>query len=37
VPPFVGRVIVPIVYAPGRTLGKHRKFADAPRPIAARL
>jgi len=37
VPLFVRRVIVPIAYALGRVLGKHRKFADAPQPIAARL
>ena len=34
VPLFVRRVIVPIVYALGRALGKYRKFERAPAPIA---
>ena len=33
VPPFVRRVLMPLIYAVGRALGKYRKFADAPLPI----
>jgi hypothetical protein len=37
VPPFVRRVIIPIVYALGRALGKYGKFTEAPPPIAGQL
>jgi hypothetical protein len=34
IPAVVRRVVIPVVYALGKALGKYRKFADAPEPIA---
>lgn len=33
-PPVVRRAVIPVVYILGKVLGKYRKFADAPEPIA---
>ena len=33
-PAFVQRVLIPIFYVLGRALGKYKKYADAPEPIA---
>ena len=34
IPAFVRRVVMPIVYMVGTALGKYRKFAGAPEPVA---
>jgi hypothetical protein len=32
-PAFVKNIIMPVTYTVGRTLGKYKKFADAPEPL----
>jgi hypothetical protein len=34
IPVVVRRVLMPVVYMVGSALGKYRKFADAPEPVA---
>jgi hypothetical protein len=35
IPAVVRHVVMPILYVVGALLGKHRKYRDAPPPIAA--